>query len=42
MKRANIRIIGIQEGDESHLISAEDIYSTIIKENLSKLKKTCQ
>ncbi|KAL6046108.1 hypothetical protein STEG23_023652 [Scotinomys teguina] len=39
MKRPNLRIIGIEEGEEYHLKGIENIFSKIMEENLSNLKK---
>ncbi|ERE73973.1 Transposase, L1 containing protein [Cricetulus griseus] len=39
MKRPNLRIIGIEEGEEIQLKGAENISNTIIEENFPNLKK---
>jgi hypothetical protein len=39
MKRLNLRIIGIEEGEESQLKGSENIFNKIIEENFSNLKK---
>ena len=39
MKRPNLRIIGIEKGEEVQLKSTENIFNKIIKENFSNLKK---
>ena len=41
VKRPNIRIIGIEEGEETQLKGAENIFNKIIEENFPNLK-TCQ
>ncbi|KAL6052546.1 hypothetical protein STEG23_025296 [Scotinomys teguina] len=39
MKRSNIRIIGIEEGEEYQLKGTENIFNKIIEENFPNLKK---
>ena len=39
MKRPNIRIIGIEEGEEFQLKSIENIFNKIIQGNLLNLKE---
>ena len=39
MKRPNLRIIGIEEGEEVQLKSTENIFNEIIEGNFSNLKK---
>ena len=39
MKRPNLRIIGIEEGEESQLKGPENIFNKIIEENFPNLKK---
>ena len=39
MKRPNLRIIGIEEGEESQLQGPENILNKIIEENSPNLKK---
>ena len=39
MKRPNLRIIGIEEGEEIQLKGAEGIFNKIIEENFPNLKK---
>ncbi|KAL6080965.1 hypothetical protein STEG23_016230 [Scotinomys teguina] len=39
IKRPNLRIIGIEEGEEYHLKGTENIFNKIIEENFSNLKK---
>ncbi|MBV2134755.1 hypothetical protein KRX52_18445, partial [Pseudomonas sp. MAP12] len=39
MKRPNLRIIGIEEGEETQLKGAENIFNKIIEENFPNLKK---
>ncbi|KAL6084097.1 hypothetical protein STEG23_018682 [Scotinomys teguina] len=39
MKRPNIRIIGIEEGEEYKLKGTENIFNKIIEENFPNLKK---
>ncbi|CAH7172607.1 LOC299282 [Phodopus roborovskii] len=39
MKRPNLRIIGIEEGEEAQLKGAENIFNKIIEENFPNLKK---
>ncbi|KAL6030403.1 hypothetical protein STEG23_017091 [Scotinomys teguina] len=39
MKRPNLRIIGIEEGEEYQLKGTENIFNKIIEENFSNLKK---
>ena len=39
MKRPNLRIIGIEEGDEVQLKSTENLFNKIIEENFPNLKK---
>ena len=41
MERPNLRIIGIEEGDEVQLKSTETIFNKIIEENFANLKKIC-
>ena len=39
MKRPNLRIIGIEEGEQVQLKSTENIFNKIIEENFPNLKK---
>jgi hypothetical protein len=39
MKRLNIRIIGIDEGEDSQYKGPENMFKIIIEENISNLKK---
>ena len=39
MKRSNLRIIGIEEGEESQLKGPENIFNKIIEENFPNLKE---
>ena len=39
MKRQNLSIIGIEEGEEVQLKSTEDIFNKIIEVNFPNLKK---
>ena len=39
MKRPNLKIIGIEEGEESQLKGPENIFNKIIEENFPNLKK---
>ena len=39
MKRPNLRIIGIDEGEESQLKGSENIFNKIIEENFYNLNK---
>ena len=39
MKRPNLRIIGIEEGEDSLFKSPENIFNKIIEENSPNLKK---
>ena len=39
MKRPNLRIIGVEEGEESQLKGPENIFNKIIEESFSNLKK---
>jgi hypothetical protein len=39
MKRSNLRIVGIEEGESSHLKGPEKIFNKIIEENFPNLKK---
>ena len=39
VKRPNLRIIGIEEGEEIQLKGAENIFNKIIEENFPNLKK---
>ncbi|EGW01022.1 Putative transposase element L1Md-A101/L1Md-A102/L1Md-A2 [Cricetulus griseus] len=39
VKRSNLRIIGIEEGEETQLKGAENIFNKIIEENFPNLKK---
>jgi hypothetical protein len=39
MKRSNLRIVGIEEGEESHLQGQENIFNNIIEEYVPKLNK---
>ena len=39
MKRQNLRLIGIEEGEEVQLKGAENILNKIIEENFPNLKK---
>ncbi|MBV2134258.1 hypothetical protein KRX52_15875 [Pseudomonas sp. MAP12] len=39
MKRPNLRIIGIEEGEEIQLKGTENIFNKIIEENFPNLKK---
>ena len=39
MKRPNLKIIGIEEGEESQLKGPENIFNKIIKENFPNLKE---
>ena len=39
MKRPNLRIIGIEEGEESQLKGPENIFNKIIEENFPNLKE---
>ena len=38
MKRSNLRIIGIEEGEEAQLKGEENIFNKIIEENFPNLK----
>ena len=40
MKRPNLRIIGIEEGEETHLKGAENIFNKIIEEHFPNLEKS--
>ena len=40
MKRPNLRIIRIKEGEVSELKNTENIFNKIIEENFSNLKNT--
>ena len=39
MKRPNLRIIGVEEGEELQLEGLENIFNKIIEENFPNLKK---
>ena len=39
MKRPNLRIIGIEENEDSQLKGPENVFNKIIEENFSNLKK---
>ena len=39
MKRPNLRIIGLEEGEVVHLKGTENIFNKIIEENFPNLKK---
>ena len=39
IKRPNLRIIGVGEGEELYLKSTENVFNKIIEENFSNLKK---
>jgi len=39
VRRSNLRIIGIEESEDSQLKGPENIFNKIIEENFSKLKK---
>ena len=39
MKRPNLKIIGIEEGEESELKGPENIFNKIIEENFPNLKE---
>ena len=39
MKRPNLKIIGIEEGEESQLNGSENIFNKIIEENFPNLKE---
>ena len=39
MKRPNLKIIGIEEGEESQLKRPENIFNKIIEENFPNLKE---
>ena len=39
MKRSNLRIIGIEESEDSQLKRPENIFKKIIEENVPNLKK---
>jgi hypothetical protein len=39
MKKTNLRIIGIEENEDSQLKEPENIFNKTIKEDFSKLKK---
>jgi hypothetical protein len=39
MKRPNLRIIGIEENEDSQLKRPENVFNKIIEENLPNLKK---
>jgi hypothetical protein len=39
MKRPNLRIIGIEKGDDSQFKGLENIFNKIIEENITNLKK---
>ena len=39
MKRPNVRIIGIEEGEDTQVKSTESIFNKIIEENFPNLKK---
>jgi hypothetical protein len=39
MRRPSLRIIGIEEGEESQLQGPENIFNKIIEENVSNLKE---
>ena len=39
MKRPSLRIIGIEEGEESQLKGPENIFNKIIEENFPNLKE---
>ena len=39
MKRSNLKIIGIEEGEESQLKGPESIFNKIIEENFPNLKE---
>jgi hypothetical protein len=39
MKRPNLRIIGIEESEDSQLKGPENVFNKIIEENLPNLKR---
>jgi hypothetical protein len=39
MKRANVRETGIEGGKETHLKGPENVFNTIIEENLTNLRE---
>ena len=39
MKRSNLSIVGIEEGEDSQLKGPENIFNKIIEENFPNLKK---
>jgi hypothetical protein len=39
MRKTNLRIIGIEEGEESYLKDPVNIFNKIIEENFANLKK---
>ena len=39
LKRPNLRIIGIEEGEDTQVKSTESIFNKIIEENFPNLKK---
>ena len=39
MKRPNLRIIGIEEGEEVQLKGTENLFNKIIEENIPNIKK---
>jgi hypothetical protein len=41
MKRWNLRIIGKEESEDSHLKRPVNIFNKIIEENLPNLRKRC-
>jgi hypothetical protein len=41
MRRPNLRIIGIEETEDSHLKGLVNTFNKIIEENFANLKKRC-
>jgi hypothetical protein len=41
VKRANLRITGIEEGDNFKIQGPENIFNKIIKENFPNLRRRC-
>lgn len=39
MKRTNLRIIGIKEGEETQVKGTENIFNKIVEKNVPNLKK---
>ena len=41
MKRPNLNVMGIEEGEDSQLKGSENIFNKIIGKNFHNLKRTC-